>query len=141
VWDLQDPGSQPDQPLDPEADPRQEVVPDADAIAAELRDEIAAIHRDSYGKGAAEVKAYLLDNVIIVILEDLELLPNEEFMIEQGQAGAVAELRRQFQRAIEPTFRAAAERATGRRVIGFVSHAHLEEPRFSVEVFRLEPKS
>jgi uncharacterized protein YbcI len=140
VWDLQDPGSQPDQPLDPEPDPRQEA-PDAEAIAAELRDEIAAIHRDSYGKGAVEVKAHLLDNVIIVILEGLELLPNEEFMIEQGQADAVGELRRQFQLAIEPTFRAAAERATGRRVVGFVSHTHLEEPRFAVEVFRLGPES
>ena len=137
---MQDPGSQPDQPLDPEPDPRQEA-PDAEAIAAELRDEIAAIHRDSYGKGAVEVKAHLLDNVIVVILEGLELLPNEEFMIEQGQAGAVGELRRQFQLAIEPTFRAAAERATGRRVVAFVSHTHLEEPRFAVEVFRLGTES
>jgi hypothetical protein len=51
----------------------------------------------------------------------------------------VRELREQFQQAIGSTFSAAVERATGRRVIGFASHAQLDEPRFSVEIFRLEP--
>lgn len=45
-----------------------------------------------------------------------------------------------LQKAIEPTFRAAVERATGRRVIGFASHIQLEEPRFMAEIFRLEPR-
>jgi hypothetical protein len=54
---------------------------------------------------------------------------------------AVRELREHFQQAIQSTFRAAVERATGRRVIGFASHVQLDEPRFAVEVFRLEPLS
>ena len=43
-------------------------------------------------------------------------------------------------RAIPPTFHAAVERATGRRVIGFASHVQLEEPRFMAEIFRLEAR-
>jgi hypothetical protein len=62
-------------------------------------------------------------------------------MIEHDREDAVLELRHSFQMAIEPTFRAAVERATGRRVIGFASHTQLEEPRFALEVFRLEPVS
>jgi hypothetical protein len=78
-----------------------------------------------------------MDDTVIVILDDLELLPNEEFMIEQGRSDAVKELRENFQQAIKSTFVAAVERATSRRVVGFASHAQLDGPRFSIEIFRL----
>jgi uncharacterized protein YbcI len=81
----------------------------------------------------------MMEDTVVVILEGLELLPNEEFMIERGQGDAVRKLREHFQQAIESTFRAAVERATGRRVIGFASHVQLAEGRFAVEIFRLEP--
>ena len=77
---------------------------------------------------------------MIVLLDGLELLPNEEFLISEGHGEAVGRVRTQYQKAIEPTFRAAVERATGRRVIGFASHVQLEEPRFMTEIFRLEPR-
>jgi uncharacterized protein YbcI len=107
----------------------------ADAVCRD----VLAIQRDSYGRGAENAKAHVLDDTVIVILEGLELLPNEEFMIGRGQATAVRELREHFQQAIGSTFSAAVERATGRRVIGFASHVQLDEPRFAVEIFRLEP--
>jgi hypothetical protein len=75
-----------------------------------------------------------------VLLDELELLPNEEFLVENGHDDAVVKLRSEYQQAIEPTFRAAVERATGRRVIAFASHVSVEEPRFAIEVFRLEPR-
>ena len=73
--------------------------------------------------------------------DDHGVVQHEEFMIEHGQASAVRELREHFQQAIQSTFRAAVERATGRRVIGFASHVQLDEPWFAVEIFRLEPHS
>jgi GMP synthase-like glutamine amidotransferase len=76
---------------------------------------------------------------VIVILDDLELLPNEEFLIKQGRWDAVKDLREQFQQAIRPTFTAAVERATGRRVVGFASHAEVDEQCFAIEIFRLDP--
>jgi uncharacterized protein YbcI len=124
-------------PADP--DPRPDVAHSAEAIADAVCRDILAIQLDSYGRGAANAKAHVLDDTVIVILDGLELLPNEVFMIEQGQADAVRELREHFQQAIGSTFSAAVERATGRRVIGFASHVQLDEPRFAVEIFRLEP--
>jgi hypothetical protein len=50
----------------------------------------------------------------------------------------VLNLRSKYQQAIETTFSAAVERATGRRVIAFASHTVLH-PHFAVEIFRLEP--
>jgi uncharacterized protein YbcI len=114
--------------------------PSAEAVADEICRDILAIHRESYGRTADEAHAYVLDDTVIVLLDGPELLPNEEFLIRQGHEEAVANLRTQYQKAIEPTFRAAVERATGRRVVGFASHIQLEEPRFMAEIFRLEPR-
>jgi len=108
-------------------------------VADEICRDLLAIHRDSYGRSAGNAEAHILHNTVIVILDELELLPNEEFLIAQGQEEAVGSVRTQYQKAIEPTFRAAVERATGRRVIGFASHFQIEEPRFMAEIFRLEP--
>jgi hypothetical protein len=45
-----------------------------------------------------------------------------------------------FQEAIETTFSSAVERATGRRVIAFLSQTNLD-PNFAVEIFRLAPRA
>lgn len=127
------------EPVDPGPEPGKTTVPDDREVADSICQDILAIQTDSYGGGAEHVHAHIVDDTVIVILDDIELLPNEEFMLGQGRADAVARLREDFQRAIEPTFRAAVERAIGRRVIGFASHVQLEELRFSIEIFRLEP--
>lgn len=98
------------------------------------------IHGESYGRGAARARTYILENDVVCFLDDVELLPNEEFLIDNGQADTVLNVRSKFQQAIETTFRAAVERATGRRVIAFSSHTQLD-PNYVVETFRLEPRS
>lgn len=126
-------------PADPDPPGEEAVAPSPEAVEDAVCRDILAIHRDSYGRGAGNAKAHFLDDTVIVILDDLELLPNEEYMIDHGRQDAVRELREHFQMAIESTFRAAVERATGRRVVGFASHVQLAEPRFALEIFRLEP--
>jgi uncharacterized protein YbcI len=105
-----------------------------EAIAADL----LRIHRDSYGTGAGAIRAYLNDDCVLVILDDLELQRSETFLHESGEGQAVIDVRNHYQQAIEATFRAAVERATGRRVISFVSATKLD-PHYAVEVFRLGP--
>jgi uncharacterized protein YbcI len=126
-------------PLDPIESSEQAAGPPqveaAEAIAAEL----LRIHNESYGGSATKALSQLVGNTLIVLMDDLELLPNEEFLVDAGKHDAVTRLRTEYQKAIEPTFRAAVERAMGRRVIAFTSHVHLERPRFGVEIFRLEP--
>lgn len=114
--------------------------PTEEQVAEGIADALLEIHRDSYGRGAERAISQVIDDTLIVLLEGLELLPNEEFLVGEGRQDAVAEVRTRFQKAIEPTFRAAVERATGRRVIAFTSHVYLDEPRFAVEIFRLEPR-
>jgi uncharacterized protein YbcI len=127
-------------PADPEPQREEVAGPTAEQVADEICRDILAIHRESYGRAVASAKAHVLGDTVIVLLDGLELLPNEEFLISEGHEEIVANVRTQFQKAIEPTFRAAVERATGRRVVGFASHVQLEEPRFMAEIFRLEPR-
>jgi uncharacterized protein YbcI len=96
------------------------------------------IHRDSYGTGAGAIRAYLNDDCVLVILDDLELQRSGTFLHESGEGQAVIDVRNHYQQAIEATFRAAVERATGRRVVSFVSATKLD-PHYAVEVFRLGP--
>lgn len=134
-------GPAPEQgPADPDPQREEVVGPSPQQVTDEICRDLLAIHRDSYGRSAETAQAHWLGDTVVVILDGLELLPNEEFLLEHGHEQAIVNVRSQFQKAIEATFRAAVERATGRRVIGFASHTALEEPMFAVEIFRLEPE-
>jgi uncharacterized protein YbcI len=129
-----------DEPADPfEAEGETVEQPTDRQVTEAISEQLLRIHRDSYGRAAERAVSHLIEDTLIVLFDGLELLPNEEFLVSNGAQDAVAEMRTKYQKAIEPTFRAAVERATGRRVIGFASHVTLEGPRFALEVFRLEP--
>ena len=106
-----------------------------DAIARGLLE----IHETSYGRGAGSARSHFEGDTLVVILDNLELQPHEALLIAKGRKDIVLDVRSNFQLAIKDTFRAAVERATGRKVIAFLSTTHIDEPRFSVEIFRLAP--
>jgi uncharacterized protein YbcI len=124
-------------PEDP-SDPRESREPPTQQqVQAELARELLRIHNESYGKGAKNPRAIVEGDWVVVVLDELELLPNEKFLVESGRADTVSHVRMQYQQAIQSSFRAAVERATGRTVIGFASATSVEEPRFAAEIFKL----
>jgi uncharacterized protein YbcI len=128
-------GQGPEDPGRPE-DARQ--PPTRNEVRDEVAREILRIYEESYGTGAANAETLVADNWVIVVLDGLHLLPNEQFLVENGRQDTVMQVRTQYQHAIRSSFSAAIERATGRTVVGFASTTSLEEPRFMAEVFRLE---
>jgi uncharacterized protein YbcI len=114
-------------------------APDVRTIESELGAELLKIREDSYGKGAAATRVLVDGDAIVVFFDDLELQQNERLLIEGGFADSVLTQRSDFQRAIEPVFRAAVERVSGWRVISFASITKLE-PNYSVEIFRVAPR-
>ena len=123
-----------------EMDARPRSSPSVGVMEDEICREILAIELDSYGRGATSIRAHLLDDdLVVVLLDGLKLQPSEEFLIEEGREEAVIAVRNQFEQAIAASFKAAVERATGRRVVGFTSQQQVSEPRFAIEVFRLQP--
>ena len=105
----------------------------------QIGEELLRLHSEAYGKGAGKVRVHIMDDLVILVLDELELMPNEEFMIGEGEGDAVIHIRSRYQQAIEMPFRAAVERGTGRRVISFASNTKLD-PNYAIEIFRLGPE-
>ena len=133
--------NRPENPQGPEDPGRPEEArepPSRQQVHDEIAREILRIYEESYGTGAARAEALMSESWVIVVLDGLELLPNERLLVENGKQDTVIQVRSQYQHAIRSTFSAAIERATGRTVIGFASTRSIEEPLFMAEVFRLE---
>ena len=113
--------------------PTPETQRDPSEVIAE---EVLGVHQSSYGTGAETVEVYIHENLVVVILDELGLSPSERTIIAGGRPDIVLNMRSAFQDEIGSTFSAIVERATGRRVSGFLSNTSLE-PLFSVEIFRL----
>ena len=107
-------------------------------VAARISDEIAAIHRESYGEEVNSIQTYVHDDCVVCVI-DVSLLTHERTLLEHDRGEqSIRAVRREFQAAIGPTFAATIEHNTGRRVIGFLSETHIDPP-FSLEFFRLAP--
>jgi uncharacterized protein YbcI len=112
---------------------------DPAAVAEAISAEISAIHVETYATPVTHATTYVHDDLVVALL-DIELTVIEERMIEFGHGNVVHELRHAVQHAESSNFEAVVERATGRRVVAFSSHTHLQPP-FVTEIFRLGPST
>jgi hypothetical protein len=77
-------------PLDPIERSEREAGPPPAEIADAVGAELLHIHHEPYGRAAQAAKSHIVGDTLIVILDGLELLPNEEFLLENGHEDAVA---------------------------------------------------
>ena len=78
----------------------------------------------------------MLDDLVICVLRD-GLTTVEKTLFEQGRGDAVREMRAAFQDAVADRFTEVVEAHTGRRVVAFMSQAHVA-PDLAIEVFFLD---
>jgi uncharacterized protein YbcI len=111
------------------------------AIRDEIAREVTRVHVDAYGAAVCNLNIELGERFIAVVM-DIELTPAERTLVGGGHQDSVRDSREAYQMAIEPTFRAIVERASGREVEGFASRTVLEqhEPSWSAEIFRLSAR-
>jgi uncharacterized protein YbcI len=112
--------------------------PTEQEVRGEISREIKQIYERSHERPIGSASAFVSDGWVIVVLDNVELAPNEQFLVDKGEHDTVAHVRTQYQLAIQAPLRAAVERATGRNVTGFASTTSVEEPRFAVEIFKLD---
>jgi uncharacterized protein YbcI len=118
---------------------RDERQLDPVAIAAAISEQLSAIHAETYDTPVTHAASYVHDDLVVALL-DIELTVIEQRMIEFGHGNVVHELRHAVQHAEAANFEAVVERATGRLVVAFSSHTHLDPP-FVTEIFRLGPST
>ncbi|MFL5869166.1 MAG: Na-translocating system protein MpsC family protein [Thermoleophilaceae bacterium] len=98
---------------------------------------IVGLMREHYGRGPSRAKTYTFDDLLICVLRDEGAIPIEETMLEGGNSEGVLELRRGFQRIMGERYKAEVELLTGRKVVAFLSQAHVD-PDLTVELFQLD---
>jgi uncharacterized protein YbcI len=111
---------------------------EAGALSEVTRD-LARLHTEYYGKGPTKARSYMISDTLISILEG-GFTTVEATLIDDGQSEAVHSMRRSFQIAMEDRFRAVVEKATGRKVIAYMSQIHTG-PDMAVELFVLDSAS
>lgn len=112
-----------------------ERQPSGQALAG-ISNGMVRLYREYFGRGPTAAKTYALDDLVICVLRD-GLTAAERTLFEHGRADAVREIRSAFQDAVAEEFKGVVEEMTNRRVIAFMSQAHVN-PDLAIEVFFLD---
>jgi uncharacterized protein YbcI len=110
--------------------------PDGEALAA-ISNGLARLHVRFYGRGPAEVKTRVVEDLIVCVLWN-GFTTVERTLLSQGKSEAVEAFRRTFHDTMEERFTEVVEAATGRRVRAYMCQVHVN-PDVAVEMFMLEP--
>jgi uncharacterized protein YbcI len=105
-------------------------------MLAAISTRIVQLLRENYGRGPSRAKTYAMDDCVVRVLRD-GFTAHERTIVEGGNPGRVIEMRQDFQRLMERRYRETIETITGRRVVAFLSQAHLE-PDITLEIFFLD---
>ncbi len=103
-------------------------------LLAEISTSVVAILREHYGRGPMKAKTYAVDDVIVVVMRGSGFTALEQTIMDSGQPGRVVVMREEFQSVMAERYRHTIEQLTGRKVVAFLSQAHVE-PDITVEMF------
>jgi uncharacterized protein YbcI len=103
-------------------------------LLAQISTSIVAILRERYGRGPMKAKTYALDDVIVVVMRGSGFTPLEQTIMDSGQPERVVAMREEFQSVMAERYKDTIEHLTGRKVVAFLSQAHVE-PDITVEMF------
>jgi uncharacterized protein YbcI len=106
-------------------------------LLAAISTSIVAILREHYGRGPMKAKTYALDDIIVVVMRGSGFTPLEKTIMQSGQPDRVVEMRHDFQRVMTDHYKHTIEELTGRKVLAFLSQAHVE-PDITMEIFFLD---
>ena len=104
------------------------------ALLSTISNRIVGILREFYGRGPMKAKTYALDDLIVCVLRGSGFTAIEKTMMDSGEPERVVEMREDFQRVMATRYKEMIEELTGRKVLAFISQAHVE-PDITLEVF------
>jgi uncharacterized protein YbcI len=105
----------------------------------EISRQIVGLFKKYVGRGPTYARTYVHDDLVITMLHDT-MTRGERTLKDEDEEDKLRDLRKIFQGAFRDEAVSAVERATGRRVVAFLSD-HAVEPDWSAEVFVLDSAS
>ncbi len=106
-------------------------------IRTDISDGLVALLKEFYGRGPDRTKTYVHDDLVVCLLRG-GFTAVEQTLLEGGHGDDVIRQRMSFQQVMRHRFEEVVERATGRKVIGFMS-GNQQDPDMICEVFVLAP--
>jgi uncharacterized protein YbcI len=106
-------------------------------LLAEISTTVVGILRDHYGRGPMKAKTYALDDIIVCVMRGSGFTPLEQTIMDSGEPDRVVEMREDFQRVMATRYKNAIEDLTNRKVVAFLSQAHVE-PDITMEIFFID---
>jgi uncharacterized protein YbcI len=106
-------------------------------LLAEISQRTVALLHDHYGRGPMKAKTYALDDLIVVVMRGSGFTALEQTIMDDGGSDRVVAMRGEFQRVMADRFKATIETLTDRKVLAFLSQAHVE-PDITLEVFFID---
>ena len=106
-------------------------------VLTAISDGMVALMKDFYGRGPTRTKTYYEDDLVVCLLRG-GFSRVEQTLLEGGRGTSVIQQRMEFQEVMRERFQEVIKRATGRRVIGFMS-GNQQHPDIMCEVFILAP--
>ena len=106
-------------------------------VLTAISDGMVALMKDFYGRGPTRTKTYYEDDLVVCLLRG-GFSRVEQTLLEGGRGISVIQQRMEFQEVMRERFQEVIKRATGRRVIGFMS-GNQQHPDIMCEVFILAP--
>jgi uncharacterized protein YbcI len=103
-------------------------------LLAAISTTIVGILRDHYGRGPMKAKTYALDDIIVCVMRGSGFTALEQTIMDSGEPDRVVDMREEFQRVMADRYKTAIEGLTGRKVLAFLSQAHVD-PDITMEIF------
>ena len=103
-------------------------------LLAAISTSIVGILREHYGRGPMKAKTYALDDIIVVVMRGSGFTALEQTIMDSGEPERVIAMREDFQRVMAERYKQTIEELTGRKVLAFLSQAHVE-PDITMEIF------
>jgi uncharacterized protein YbcI len=103
-------------------------------LLAAISTNVVAILREHYGRGPMKAKTYALDDIIVVVMRGSGFTPLEQTIMDSGQPDRIVDMRHEFQHMMHGRFTETIERLTDRKVLAFLSQAHVD-PDITIEIF------
>jgi uncharacterized protein YbcI len=108
-------------------------------LAAAISNAIVGIHSKHYGKGPTKAKTYLIDDMVVCVMQDI-FTTVERTLIDNDQGDLVREVRTKFQYALRHEFTDALREITGRNPRSFMSQIDCDAD-MAIEFFLLGSES
>lgn len=106
-------------------------------IRTEISEGLVALLKDFYGRGPEQAKTYIDTDLVVCLLRG-GFTRVEQTLLEFGHGQDVIQQRMIFQEVMRDRFTEVVTRATGRRVVGFMS-GNQQNPDMICEIFVLAP--